>query len=323
MALSSLSFSQGSFSGYMFGDVYFVSEHHNNEVEGQNGFWFRRIYFTYDYKFSDVFFTRLRLELNSPGDFKTSSNLTPYAKDAYLGMKIGKSKAYFGMSPTPTWEFIEGFWGYRSVEKTPADLYKVASSRDTGIAFKGDISKNLSYHFLLGNGEGTKSEVNKDKRAYLSVLFKKEPFFFEVYTDYGQGDNETDLKVYQGFLGLKGKKVTYGFQYYNYDKGQGPDKDRVKTDVFSTFLNLKLSEKSTLLLRVDKMDDPNPFIGKVDYIPFATTNPFFFYLVGIDFELMKGVNIIPNIEFVNYEKYNGTKPDNTLIGRITFYYSWK
>lgn len=317
------SFSQGSFSGYMFGDIYFVQKHHNEEIEGQNGFWFRRIYFTYDYKFSEKFFTRFRLELNSSGDFKTSSNLTPYAKDAYLGIKLGKSKSFIGLSPTPTWEFIENFWGYRAVEKTPGDLYKIASSRDTGIAFKGEISPHFSYHFLLGNGEGTKSEVNKDKRAYLSLLFKKEPVFFELYTDYGEGKDETDVKVYQGFFGLKREKFTFGFQYYNFDKGQGEGKERIKTDVFSTILNIKTSEKTTILFRIDRMDDPNPLIGKQDYIPFETSTPFYLYIFGVDFSITKDIKIIPNFEFVNYDKSSGLKVENDLYFKFTFFYNFK
>jgi len=320
ISLPSFLFSQGSISGYMFGDFYYVLSHHDTLVEGQNGFWARRIYFTYDYKFSENFFTRLRFEANSPGDFKTSSNLIPYVKDAYLGAKFSNHNAYFGISPTPTWEFIETFWGYRAVEKTPGDLYKIGSSRDFGIAFKGDITSFLSYHFLLGNGEGTKSEINKYKRGYLSILFKKEPLFLELYTDYGQGAKKEDVKVYQSFLGLKFEKAVFGFQYYNYDKGQGEGKERVRINVFSFFSNLNISKKITFLLRIDRMNEKNPFIGRVDYIPFSTENPFFFYIIGFDFKIANNINFIPNFEFV---RYKDKKPKDTSILKLTIFYVWK
>lgn len=323
LCLPLISFSQGSISGYMFGDLYVVVDHRDETIDGMNGFWFRRIYFTYDHKFSEKASTRFRLELNSPGDFKTKNSLKPYLKDAYLSYAFGKSKSFLGISPTPTWEFIEGFWGYRAVEKTPADLYKAASSRDFGIAFKGSILKNFSYHFLIGNGEGINSEVNKEKRAYLSLLFKKEPFFFEVYADHGPGKNKKDITVYQSFFGIKNKKVTFGLQYYKHIQEQGPDKEEAKIDVYSAFLNLKFSKNVTMLMRIDKMDDPNPFIGNVDYIPFSTTNPFVLYLIGVDFKVMDNISIIPNLEFVNYEKYNGTKPSEDVYAKITFYYLWK
>jgi hypothetical protein len=317
-------FSQGSISGLMFGDFYYVISHHDSLVEGKNGFWFRRIYFTYDYKFTENVFTRLRFEMNSPGDFKTSGILTPYVKDAYIGAKFGKNTGYFGISPTPTWEFIENFWGYRAVEKTPGDLYKAGSSRDFGIALKGEILPFISYHFLFGNGEGIKSEINTYKKEYLSILFKKEPIFLEIYADYADGKKKEDTKVYQVFLGLKLEKIIFGFQYYNYDKGQGEGKDRIKIDVFSSFVNLNVSEKITFLLRVDRMADPNPFIKNVDYIPFSEKNPFYFGLIGVDFKPLKGISIIPNFEFVIYEKYKENEaPKNTLIGKLTFSYNWR
>lgn len=313
-------FPQGKFSGYMFGDFYWINENHNKELNDQNGFWFRRIYFTYDYKISEKFFTRFRLELNSPGDFKTKANLEPYAKDAYLGFDYKSGKAYFGISPTPTWEFIENFWGYRAVEKTPADLYKDRSSRDFGFAFKGSFSKFLSYHLLIANGEGTKSETNKQKTIYFSFLFKKGAFNLEFYTDYAKGKNDLNDYIYQGFLGIKKERFTLGFQYYKhtFEKEEGD----LEIDVFSFIFNLNFGEKYTLLLRTDKMDDPNPFIGTQSYTPFSTTNPFILYLIGFDFKVLKNISIIPNFEFVRYEKYNETKPKSDSYFKLTFFYSF-
>ncbi len=315
-------FSQGKISGYMFGDYYTVLEHRDENVDGQNGFWFRRIYFTYDHKFDEKFSTRLRLELNSPGDFKTKETLKPYVKDAYLNMKMKDHNALFGISPSPTWEYIENFWGYRSVEKTPADLYKHSSSRDFGIAFKGKLAKNFSYHLLIGNGEGISSEVNEEKKVYLSLLYSSGPFSFEIYGDYAQGDDNTDSNMLQGFLGIKKEKFKFGLQYYKYNKGQGEGKDDLKNDVASMFLNLNLSDKTVMLFRVDKSMDPNPGIGSQSYTPFDKNHPFFLYLLGIDFKVMKNLSIIPNLTFVKYEEYNGTTPDDDFYGKITFYYSW-
>jgi hypothetical protein len=67
----------GRFSGLMFGDYYWYFERHQDgisstdpiPVEGQHGLWFRRIYATYDFTYSDTLTTRFRLEMNSNGDF--------------------------------------------------------------------------------------------------------------------------------------------------------------------------------------------------------------------------------------------------------------
>ena len=55
------------FSGLMFGDFYYFGQHHDPAWEGQQAFWFRRIYFTFDYTFTPKLTTRLRLEANSDG----------------------------------------------------------------------------------------------------------------------------------------------------------------------------------------------------------------------------------------------------------------
>ena len=111
-------------SGYMFGDYYYFQDDHDSKFIDQSGFWFRRIYLTYDHNLGPKFATRLRFEVNSPGNM-TSSALTPYVKDASLRWTYhGTHQAWFGIFPTPTFEFIEGFWGLRHIEKTPADLYR-------------------------------------------------------------------------------------------------------------------------------------------------------------------------------------------------------
>ena len=62
----------GSISGYMVGEYYYVAEQHDCEIEGRHGFWFRRIYFTYNNSLADSFNMRLRLEMNSSSDFESS-----------------------------------------------------------------------------------------------------------------------------------------------------------------------------------------------------------------------------------------------------------
>ena len=37
----------GKISGYIFGDYYYFPSHHDAKFDGQNGFWFRRVYLTY------------------------------------------------------------------------------------------------------------------------------------------------------------------------------------------------------------------------------------------------------------------------------------
>ena len=83
--------------------------------------------------------TRLRLEMNSNGELE-GENLTPYLKDAYLQWTyIGQQSVTLGIQPSATINWIEGFWGLRHIEKTPADLYRIDSSRDFGLSFDGPV----------------------------------------------------------------------------------------------------------------------------------------------------------------------------------------
>ncbi|MGQ9618287.1 MAG: hypothetical protein ACUVUG_04905 [Candidatus Aminicenantia bacterium] len=87
---SGVIFAQGKFSGYMFGDYYYILKHNNSDLKDQNGFWLRRIYFTYDYKISDEWSTRFRLELNSPGDFKTKDTIKTLCEGCLFTMEEGE-----------------------------------------------------------------------------------------------------------------------------------------------------------------------------------------------------------------------------------------
>jgi hypothetical protein len=161
----------GKFSGLMFGDYYSYDRWHQdqisatntNSVEGQRGFWFRRLYFTYDLAFSEKFTTRFRLEANSNGQFQNPGNLNPYVKDAYLKWTFThKQMATLGIQPGLTIDWFENWYGLRHIEKTPADLYRLDSSRDLGVSVGGPINavKNLAYAVQYGNESGTGSEID-------------------------------------------------------------------------------------------------------------------------------------------------------------------
>lgn len=325
MGLWSSAYGEGKFSGYMFGDFYYNISNNNSNLKSQNGFWFRRIYFTYDYRISDSWSTRFRLEMNSPGDFKSSDTLKPYIKDAYLSYKKGMTNFILGISPTPTWEYVESFWGYRAVEKTPLDLYKMGDSRDFGIALKGFTGKDavFGYYLMAANGEGTKSELNKEKKFMGAFLFNlTKVFSLELYADYAQGSNHTNYYTYQGFLGWKSKKVRIGLQYSHQTREQGIGKRDLKLDIYSIFGILNLAEKVSLLTRYDRVEDPLPWGSKVSYVPFNNDAPFSFILFGVDFHPLKNVSFVPNIMYVSYKNVNGKAIDEDIQLKLTFFYSF-
>jgi hypothetical protein len=114
--------SGGIFHGYAFGDYYYFIEDHRSDLVDQRGFWFRRIYLTYDYKINKQFSSRLRLEMSNEFDFSSAVAMTAFVKDAWLKYKFSNQQIILGISPTPTFQIIEKIWRYRSVEKTPEIL---------------------------------------------------------------------------------------------------------------------------------------------------------------------------------------------------------
>ena len=323
MGVVSINFlnAQGRFSGQMFGDYYYVAANHDSTYKGENGFWFRRIYFTDDYGINENFFTRFRIEANSPDFTKNSQKLVPFIKDAYLKWKIKKVDLILGISPTPTWDLIEDFWKYRSVEKTPLDLQKFGSSRDFGFSIKGKTGKeeNLGYHFMFANGEGENSENNRFKKLMGAIDFGVEHFVFQIYGDFEEGKKHTDKYTYQGFLGIELGKFRIGAQFASQIREFEPDSQKVY-EILSSFFVFNLNEKISFLLRYDKMFDPSP--SGISYIPFAQAKSNLL-IAGIDLRPNEVISFIPNVEYIFYDKENDYKPGSDLYLRLTFYYNFK
>jgi hypothetical protein len=328
--LTSLEAGEGRFSGYMFGDLYYFLSHHDSTVEHQNGFWFRRIYFTYDYEISKVFFTRLRLEAHSPGDFKTKSKLTPFLKDAYLKVKFAGGNFIFGLSPTPTFKLIEEIWGYRSVEKTPIDLYKFGTSRDFGIALEGKVVNGLiKYHLMVANGAGTSSETNRGKKYMFSLSLNDGRTVFEGYADLeDRGKGEGSRYTLQAFFAHLTKIYRFGLQFsYRVMK----DLD-AKIPIYSAFLTYNMLTNLTLLTRLDYLGRRNPLGPEISYLPMSANRKTVFLLVGYDIHPNPMVHIIPNVEVVFYRESHTINPATevytkeekaTILPRLTFFYKFK
>ena len=315
----------GKFSGYMFGDYYHVTKNHNPDIKDQHGFWFRRIYFTYDYSIDESWSTRLRFEMAQTGDFVSKNAINPVVKDAWLRYKFSGQSVYIGISSTPTYEIIENTWGYRSVEKTPLDLYKISSSKDFGIALKGKLDKDgiMNYHIMYGNGSSNKDENEKGKSGMLSLSADfKNGLVIEAYGDYTTQTGKNDVYILQGFVFYKKDIFKFGMQYSNVTS-RIPDGEDQLFRLASVFVVCNLSDNLSLLGRVDKTFDVNSKVDEIDYIPLDPTSEFVLAILGLDWHPIKNVKVIPNFEFITYSRNNlGLIPQDDLFSRITFFWSF-
>jgi hypothetical protein len=316
LSFSTLSAQEGRISGYIFGDYFYEFSHPDATTQAlnRNGFQFRRAYFTYDRDLSQQFSVRFRLEMNSP-DFGRNDLLVPYIKHAYLRWNnlIPQSKLSFGLSSTPTWNVSEGVWGYRSVEKTIMDLRKVASSADLGMALEGKLTESgvLNYHILIGNGTGTRGEIDKNKRAYISVPIKiQQAYILVPYFDYEGGNDGTSKNMLALFAGLQKSRFHGGVEVFQKVSNKALANNQDKTEKgLSVFGAAKVVEKIKLLGRFD-IYDPN-----TDVDDDGNT----FIIAGLDFAPDKNVNIIPNVKI---ESYQAASRDANAIGEVTIFFKF-
>ncbi|MHB2150154.1 porin [Calditrichota bacterium LG25] len=314
--------SRGSISGLAFGDYYYMFSNHNSEIEDMNGFWFRRIYLTYDQGLAENLSMRVRLEMGHPGDFSTKSAAVPFVKDAFLKYRFKQTQFLLGISSSPTFALIEKIWGYRSVEKTPADLYKLSGSRETGLAVKGAVGQNkrFFYHIMLGNGNGQKSETNKYKKGMAAAgINLSENILIEGYADYEQRSTDEKRWTYQGFAGFKSQSVRAGLQYLHQTRQYANQSD-VGITLISAFFRANINNHWTTLLRVDKIFDKIPEGPDIDYLPISKQSPATVAIAGVDYLLGSNAHLIPNVEIVMYEN---DEINTDVMGRLTFYFTFK
>lgn len=312
-------------SGRVYSDYYWMAQHHNEDIDGKNGFWFRRIYMTYNRDLNESISTRVRLEMNSAGDFQSGTEMIPNVKDAYLKWQNENHQILAGISSSPTFGLTEDVWGYRSVEKSPQDLYDFGSSRDFGLAFKGRLGQagDLNYHLFVGNGNGNKPDVNRGKKVMLSLGYNlTDKIVIEGYGDYNSQTNDPDSYTAQLFGGYESEKLNVGALYSNqYHEGQ-LGLSAQSLDLVSVFSNFKINDTTKGFLRADHLFDGYMGGGGNSYIPFAEDVESTFLVGGADFLLADQVHLMPNIEAIIYGKNGqGISPDTDIIPRLTL--SWE
>ncbi len=270
-------------SGLVFGDFFWMAANHSEVLKDRNGFWFRRIYLTFDKAMTERLDMRLRFEMNSAGDFSSDQRLEPFAKDVWARWKFtDQHQVYLGLSPTPTMNVVDEIWSYRFLEKSLLDLQRIGATRDLGVAFRGSLGseQKVRYHLMFGNGSNTRGELDRGKGTTASLgFYPNDSWVLEFYGDYNRLPVGADRNTYSAFLAYKRDWGRVGIQYAHQErKGLSP----VSLDLMSVFGFFHLSPKLTFIGRYDRMFDPNPEGSNIPYIPFDPTAKFHFFLTGID-----------------------------------------
>ena len=338
-------FPSHKFSGLMFGDYYWYFDRHQDgisisdptPVEGQHGLWFRRIYFTYDFTYSEKLTTRFRLEANSNGEF-TGGDLNPYVKDAYMKWAYsGKQELTLGIHPTITFDWLDGFWGLRHIEKTPADLYRLDSSRDFGFTLDGPTPiEGLDYAVQFGNESGNGSETQEGKILRVEGRYERDSgLALEGFYSFGTRPDDEHRQTAQGIAGFRAGATRVGGQYlWQQRRSSLADIPHQTIAVWSGFGVWEfLPKKANLFLRADSvnghLDDVEtglPGAEGIDYWLLSSQSPFKNWIVGGEWYLHPAVRLSPNLEMVRYEddpdpiNNPGRRQDAQL--RVTFFWTF-
>ncbi len=314
----------GKISGLVFGDYYWVASDHNSDLKGRNGFWLRRIYFTYDQKISNSFSARFRLEMNSSGDFASSAKLRPYVKDAYLRWHHDQQQIFAGLSPTPAASFVVQVWGYRVVEKSPLVLQKMAPTRNLGLSFKGNLGNRSQWHyfFMVGNGNGGKADIDKGKKFMLSLAYDlTNSITIQAFGGWNDKLAGQDTYTAQGFLAYQTKKIHIGMLYAHQIQQKALGRQNLDLNIASVFTNFKAAKNIKVLLRADHLFEANPVGESIAYIPFSSRAQSTLLIGGADIAPVPEVHLIPNIEAIVYgQTPSGITPTTDAIPRLTLYY---
>jgi len=286
--------------GVMYADYYYITSGTDKE---QNGFQFRRVYLTYDLKWSDKFSGRVRLESKDAG-FGSGKKMEPFVKHAYLRYRKDRHAFYMGLSGTPTWNVSEGIWSYRSVEKTVMDRNKIASSADIGLAYHGRLDEDgkANVQIMLANGSGQSAEANNQKKIYGLLHFNPGALHLTGYADWEKRAGRKDRTTLGAFLGIKNDTFHGGLEGFV----QLRKNPNLQARGISAFGAGKVSDRAKGFVRVDFFD-PSDKAGSDREI---------FFLGGIDFEPVKDVHIMPNVMATSFQ---ATEVDTELIPRMTLY----
>ncbi len=328
MALAAVSVAQsksepGKLSGLVFGDLYTIPSHNNNLIQGRSGLNIRRVYLTYDKKIDDRFSTRIRIEANGAGDYKSENLMQPYFKDLYLQYN-GKDnlKVLVGLIPTPSWSWVEDTLGYRPVEKTPLDLWRMADARDQGIAVKGtDSSKNLFYHLMYGTTSGVRGHRDKGTAFYGSLGYKLSPeLTIEGYADTSRRFDKTEWNTLAANLVYKKDALTAGLTAATQNRKPAGGGASTTIGVTSLYLDYKVNDRIKPFARVDILNAAVPGADKIPYLVVSALGKPTLYILGFDYKINENFHIMPNVESISYRQAGAAvRPGNDTTYRLTFY----
>ena len=314
---------------------------------------FRRVYLGYNYdlnkKFSVEFLLAMEDDINqgsvgnqtTPGDVLNDGKISPYLKLANIRWKniFPGSDLIFGQVATPAYSLLaEQIWGYRSIERTVADIRRTPSF-DKGFSLQGHFDKdaNYGYNIMMGNGTSAKPETDNYKWLYADVWakFLNKSLILDLYQDYERlnwepiqdgttGAFHHDRRMTKLFIAYSVPKFTVGMEAflntlmgdvevsaYSNNTNYSYYRTTVATAVSLYARGRLYKDKLGFFARYDNYDpghNISSLSGHPDFLSYTALTPQYdpttkeqFVTLGIDYTPMPNVHIMPNLWLNTYQ----------------------
>ena len=303
--LLTIIYTQGTFSGVTYFDyTYDLTE----DAENDDGFGLKRVYFTYKQDLSENISYKFQtdvgqLEVGGLEGIK-KTQFVAYLKKAQLDWETLHGKFTFGMQGMNIFNVTEKTWGFRFLQKSAIDKYKLSSSADMGIKYAGKFNK-LNYSIMVTNGSGYKqSENDQYKKTSIQVVYGEKKLVkndgFNIGLSFASepyNHTETEkaatmlLSVYSGYA-ANGLRI--GAEYDRY-RDAGED---ISKQIIAGYISYELSEKIEGIFYIDNFDSDVYYNGNENEDLIRKTD----LIVGVNYKPEKGLTIAPNLRI--------SKPDD-------------
>ena len=269
LSLMVITFSQNNIAGYSIFDMHET-----------DGFDIKRAYFQYTDDISDELFFKIRFDVgrDSDGD---DTKLSAYIKNAYVDWSAYNSVLLsLGLISTNTYGVQEKNWGYRFIDKSVFDKYKMTNTADFGIGMAYQTG-SLGVSVQLLNGEGYKNiDADGEQSVYFRAMYGEKNLVKNSGYNFGLvGSNSESSDMLGYFAGWSSDKIRIGFESGSYDN------NGVVEEATGLYANYSICDKCNIFIRHDLNDlDADDPIDPIEQT-----------MVGMVWNPTKGLYMSPNI----------------------------
>ncbi len=282
------------------------SNYHSTFSDGEvfNAFEITRAYLGYEHNFSENWSGSVIFDVGNPKD-GGKHEMAAYVKNASLSYEKEALTVNFGLIGTTAFKTQEKFWGYRYLLKSFQDEYSFGSSADLGLSATYEFNKMFSADLIIVNGEGYKN-VERDSIFSVGAGVTLKPVsglilraYYETSTkEEGVYKRKNTMSV---FAGYDHEAFSVGAEFNNQTNHKMMEgRDWEGYSVFGTY-NLNSTK---LFARYDKLTSDGGFNASDDGNLFV---------VGAEFNPVKGVKITPNYRHYSPESSDGLNSDYAYI----------